>query len=483
MSIDFEAVPTPPHIRRQLERMLESPVFLEAETQARLLEHLVEKAVAGEEVTEKTVTAELFPVYEGRESGIVRVHKNSLRDRIEEYYEEHGGESLVLITLPALLRKKGYKPPPGEAYRPIFKYNPLHPVDQDFRRGMYYLAQCTPSDDNLALDHFASALKREPNHAAAHTGMAEVHLRRAMYYHVYATSAKCLILAQKSISEALRCDPVTWWAHAVQGMLHCCYRRWEKARASLDLALKDNEARTRYGTWHYPAFLMARGESAEALHIASERARENPEDLPSQIMHGIFLYLAHRFDEAVFALALAETMSVRHWLTHTTSALLALARHEPAAAQIILVHQAIGDDLFPGALALCLAETLRLRNTPGAWGLSRREASGTLFEQIYVALDELIDRLPPPKAQRDQLTAASKEKYIPPFQLALAQMAAGDSRQALASLTDAASEPYPLMAWLTILPIFDSLRHEPAFKKLLALVDRPAVIPRKPLTA
>lgn len=460
--------------------MLASPVFLEADTQARLLAHLVEKALAGEEVTEKTITAELFPVYQGRESGIVRVHKNSLRDRIEEYYEEHGGECLVLITLPALLRKKGYKPPPGEAYKPSFKYNPLHPVDQDFRRGMYYLAQCAPSDDNLALDYFASALKREPNHAAAHTGMAEVHLRRAMYYHVYATPAMCLKQAQRSIDQALRCDAVTWRANAVQGMLHCFYRRWEKARASFDLALKDNEVQTRYGAWYYPAFLMTRGESAEALHLASERARENPEDLPSQIMHGIFLYLARRFDDAVFVLALVETMSIRHWLTHTASALLALARREPAGAHIILVHQAIGDDLLPGLLALCLAETLRLRNTPSEWGISRREASNTLFEQIYAALDELIDRLPSPETQRNQLIAASKEKYIPPFQLALAHMAAGDSRQAIASLSDAASEPHPLIVWLAILPIFDSLRPEPAFKKLLAMADRPPVTPRKP---
>jgi tetratricopeptide (TPR) repeat protein len=304
-----------------------------------------------------------------------------------------------------------------------------------------------------------------------------------MYYHVYVTPAKSLTQAQKSIDQALRCDAVTWRANAVQGMLHCCYRRWAKARVSFDLAIKDNEAQSRYGAWYYPAFLMARGESAEALHLASERARENPDDLPSQIMHGIFLYLARRFDDAVFALALAETMSVRHWLTHTASALLALARNEPAAAHIILVHQAIGDDLFPGLLALCLSETLRLRNTPGEWGLSRREATGTLFEQIYAALDELIDGLPSPEAQRDQLIAASKEKYIPPFQLALAQMASGDSRQALASLTDAASEPYPLMAWLTILPIFDSLRKEPAFKKLSALVDRPPATSRKPPTA
>jgi hypothetical protein len=59
-------------------------------------------------------------------------------------------------------------------------------------------------------------------------------------------------------------------------------------------------------------------------------------------------------------------------------------------------------------------------------------------------------------------------------------MAAGDPRQALASLRDAASEPYPLMAWLTILPIFDSIRKEPAFKKLLTLADRPPLSPRKP---
>lgn len=460
--------------------MLASPVFLEAETQARLLARLVEKALAREEVTELTLMEEFFPAHIGSASSIVRVHKNNLRDRIEEYYEELGQDSLVLIALPALPRKKGYKPPPGEAYKPSFTYNPLHPVDQDFRRGVYYLAQCAPSDDNLALDYFASALKREPGHAAVHTGMAEVYLRRAMYCHVHATPAQSLSKAQKSIDQALDFDAVAWRANAVQGILHCFYRRWERAQISFDLALKDNEAQTRYGAWYYPAFLMAQGESAEALHLAATRARENPEDLPCQIIHGIFLYLARRFDDALFALALAETMNVRHWLTHTASALRALARREPAAAHIILAHQTIGDDLFPGLLAFCLAETLRLRKTPGEWGVSRREASGTLFEQIYAALDELTDQLPSPEAQRNQLLAASKEKYIPPIQLALAHMAAGDSRQALASLSDAVSEPHPLMAWLAILPIFDPLRKETGFKKLLALADRPPASPRRP---
>jgi hypothetical protein len=78
-----------------------------------------------------------------------------------------------------------------------------------------------------------------------------------------------------------------------------------------------------------PAFLVALGQADEAVELVKERARENAEDLPSQIVHGIFLYLARRFDAAVFALALAEAMNGRQWLTRTASALVALAKMNP----------------------------------------------------------------------------------------------------------------------------------------------------------
>jgi tetratricopeptide (TPR) repeat protein len=243
--------------------------------------------------------------------------------------------------------------------------------------------------------------------------------------------------------------------------------RWSDAQASFALALTCDAQRTRYAAWYYPAFVLAQGHSRDALQLVEERAKENPEDTLSQTVRGIFLYLCGKSDEAVFALALAETMNSRQWLTRTASALLALARNEPAAAHVILVHQLIGDDVFPGLLALCLAAALRLRAAPEQWGPSRANAGHSLFEQIYAALDELLDTLPKPPLQLAQLVNASKERYIPPLQLALAYMAVDETSSAMRSLKLALDEPCPILAWMHVMPIFDSVRNLPDFKKLL----------------
>ena len=210
MPSEDEAVPTTQEVERQLERMLANPVFTEAETQAKLLDYLVKAAFAGKVVTEKTIIADLFPFYlrdpskTGPEpSSIVRVFKNKLLERLDEYYERHGAGDLVLIALLST-RKKGYKPRLGQAYRPIFRYNPDSPIDQDYRRGLYHLDQCTPADDSIALDYFEAVLKQKSEHAYAQARKAEVHLRRAMYYHVDLTPPQSLKLAAAALTAALR---------------------------------------------------------------------------------------------------------------------------------------------------------------------------------------------------------------------------------------------------------------------------------------
>jgi hypothetical protein len=474
MPLEDEAVPTPRQITRQVERMLASPVFAEAEIQAKLLDHLVTKALAGEEVTEQTVIADLFPIYSGTDSAIVRVHKKNLIGRIEEYYAYCGGEALVLISVPTKPRKKGYKPPPGEAYRPSFRYNPHHPADQDYRRGIYHLAQCAPGDDGIALDCFSSVIKREPNHALAHTGIADVHLRRALYYHTQITPSVSLRKSEESALKAIDCDPSQWRPHAVQGSIECFHGRWDKARAAFSLALQCDAHHTRYGGWYYPAFRLAQGHPQEALHLAEIRARENPHDAHAQVLWGIFLYLSRRFDDAMMALAVGETMNIRHWLTHLAIALLALARNEPSAARIVLANQLLGEDLFPGLLAFCIAAELKLRKSPEEWGPSRTHAKDSLLAPIYAALDELIDTLPQPSEQLANLLKRSRKKYVSPFQLALAYLAINDSRQAIRCLKRACAEHYPLCAWLQTFPLFDGLKDHQAFQELRRPVRRPS---------
>jgi tetratricopeptide (TPR) repeat protein len=482
-----EAVPQSLEIERQLARMLASPVFTEAPAQAKLLEYLVKCALDGKEVTEKTILSDLFPSYlvvpshqrvsyggrkppERNPSGIARVFKQELIKRLYEYYEDDGAGDLVIIHLESHPRKKGYRPPPGKAYRPIFRYNPASHIDREYRRGLFHLDQCTPADDSIALDCFSAVLHEKSDHVYAHVRKAEVYLRRSIYHQIDFKPLRSLEKAEESITRALQETGQMWRAHAIQGTLHCFRRRWKDAQSSFDRALALDSLQTCYGAWYYPSFLAATGRLGEALDLTQERARIYPDDLPAQILHGIFLYISRRFDEALLALSAAQVMNPRHWLTCVISALLAIAQNEPAAAHVILVHHLLGTDAFPGLAALSLSLTLRLRKSPEQWGPGRRNASGSPLEQVYFALDELIDRLPQPPQYLAQLLEISKQKYVSALQLALAYLAVDDFQHSVLSLKQACDEPNPVTSWLPSLPLFDALCQQKEFHELLASI-------------
>jgi tetratricopeptide (TPR) repeat protein len=472
MLSDDSAIPRDEEVTQQLAKMLSSKRFAAANKQAPFLKFVVEAVLQGQATDEDTIGYALFTKYKPDESSDVRVTAGNLRQRLEDYYAEEGRDDPVFIALPApppVQRGKRVKRPTGESYRPFFTYNPNHPVDQDYRRGLYHLAQCTPSDDALALDYFGFALRGQPDHAASHACKAELFLRRAIYNPTNAPTTRNLELSRHSAQEALRCNPDLWKAHAIQGALHGCRWEWQKARECFDRALEKDTFLTQRGSWHYPAFLVALGQLDEALLLVQERASENPDDLSSQLTYGLFLYAARRFEDAAYALAKVQIMNPRHWLGRAISALLSLTQREPALAHIILVHQLVGEELLPGLLLFCYATDLRLRESPEQWGLSRRLAADGLFSAIYAALDEIADTLPSPPEQFAKLTKYATQQYISPVQLALADMALGRTVAASKQLERASEEHSPLVAWLDVWPIFDPLKEEQEFR---ALIDR-----------
>jgi TolB-like protein len=103
--------PTANQVRDQLDRILTSEVFANADRLSRFLRYVVERTLAGEadQLKEYAVGVGVFErseQYDPRVDSIVRVEASRLRAKIDEYYRSRDGADPVVIRLP----KGGYTP-------------------------------------------------------------------------------------------------------------------------------------------------------------------------------------------------------------------------------------------------------------------------------------------------------------------------------------------------------------------------------------
>jgi hypothetical protein len=106
-------------VRTQLDRILASAAFADAERASSFLRFVVERALEGRsgEIKESVIAVEVLsrnPSFDSRADPIVRVEAGRLRDRLSSYYEGQGELDPVLISMP----KGGYVPEFSERQPP-----------------------------------------------------------------------------------------------------------------------------------------------------------------------------------------------------------------------------------------------------------------------------------------------------------------------------------------------------------------------------
>lgn len=116
-------------MRTQLDRILSSKSFAEAERAQKFLRFVVELALAGREreIKESVIGVEVLgrsPSYDPRTDPIVRVEAGRLRARLTSYYESEGNGDNLLVELP----KGAYVPHFSERRLPFTKPKRMHPV-------------------------------------------------------------------------------------------------------------------------------------------------------------------------------------------------------------------------------------------------------------------------------------------------------------------------------------------------------------------
>jgi tetratricopeptide (TPR) repeat protein len=310
------AEPTRPQVERQLQSMLESPIFSSREQQAKVLTFLVSQTLEGRDVSEPAIRQALFS-YHGYKpnTNVVRVTIDALRTTLTEYNDRH--DDLVIISLP--------KPPPGikskkgEAYVPHFEFNLHRRINKDYALGFQMMQRGFLTEYVQAVEIFQNIIDEEPDHAGAMICLAECLCFIDTFAEVPAEMrGDFLARADDLTRDGLRLAPRFWRAHAARALLHCCRGDYGSARQYFDEALKLDRDKTESQTL-YSVFLMKNRRAAEALRLTEHLAEQQFNDPVAQCVYAIHLYQDGRLDEAENTVQMALRIDRNLWLAHVVA--------------------------------------------------------------------------------------------------------------------------------------------------------------------
>ena len=168
---------------------------------------------------------------------------------------------------------------------------------QSYLLGRFHWNLRSSSDLFLAVEHFDRAIRRDPDFALAHAGLADAYVVLGDYRDL--NPADAYGRAREAVDTALRLDPALAEAHTTRAWLSVALERdWAAAERSFARALDLNPGYATAHQWQ-GEFLAALGQFDEAF-AAMSRARDlDPLAPMPQAIHGWTAYLAGHFDDAI----------------------------------------------------------------------------------------------------------------------------------------------------------------------------------------
>ena len=311
-----------------------------------------------------------------------------------------------------------------------------------YQRGRVLWEQRTPTDLMRSLEFFKRAVALDPAYAAPWAGMADGYIALGVPAFGPLSPMEARRLAKEAALEALKLDPNLVEAHtslAFAAYLHDW--DWIAAERGFKTALTLNPQYALAHHW-YADYLTAMGRSDEALEEI-QRARDL-EPL-SLIIHrdvGWHLFFQRKYSEAV--VHLRETLKL-----------------DPAytAARTLL--------------ARALAEQ-------GEYGEALRELELAATGQPSNALDSFVAYVQARSGNRSaaerwlsRVRQEANTGYVSPYCLGLVHVALGDRPSALDEFERGYREQDTTIVNLKADPRLDSLRQEPRYQHLLALLRFP----------
>ena len=306
-----------------------------------------------------------------------------------------------------------------------------------YLRGRYHYARSNLLDMQKAVEHFQRATERDSGYALAYSGLADALIVLPITGDVAAHEA--FPAAKTAIAQALRLDPDSAEALTSDATIKFWFD-WDftGAETAARRAIKLNE---NYFLAHlYLAHVLSNvGRHNEALAAVQRALVLDPLSLITGAMRGQFLYHAGRDWESLEQFKTTLGMESRFWV-----------------GQICLAKTCEKLGMYPEALLACdrawefsagNSEALSLAGYVHAASGNRTKAEGKI--------QEMLER--------------KKERYVPPYNLALVFAGLGESETALHWLGQAFEERDVHMTFL-LDHKWNGMRSNAEFQKLLSRV-------------
>jgi len=302
-------------------------------------------------------------------------------------------------------------------------------------KGRFHLFRMTPVGIELGLSYFRQAIERDPADAVAQVGLA--HAYRMFALTLERAPNEVLPNAKRAAEKAVRLDGSLAEAHAVLGFNTFWHEwLWDVAEKHFRRALELNPASADV-RWMYAHLLSNTGRHEEAL-AQIEHARElDPLSGLINALEGQFLLHARRIEPAVARLREALQLDSNSRVAHLFAA-----------------SAYIEQDLFPEAIS----------ETRAARALSPSDTHAMALE----ALAEIkIGNKAQAHLMRDQMLQLSRERYIPPYHIAILYNGFNELAEAFTWLDQGFEKHDPKMVFLKVDPRWKNLRGEPRYQRLL----------------
>ncbi len=324
-----------------------------------------------------------------------------------------------------------------EKKRLVKRYTENADAYKSYLRGRYYWNQRTAKGLKKAIECFEEAIRLDNSYALAYAGLADCYCLLSIFSAFPSTAA--LPRAKDAALKALELDDGLAEAHTSLAAALVWYDwNWGRSEAEFKRAIELNPAYSVAHHWYGSVLLCAQSRHDEALAEELRALEIEPLSLVINANLGFICYQDHRFEQAYkylcSALEIDENFTYGRFFLGLTYA--QQGKFEEAITE---VKRAI--ELTGGRGALTLAALGYVMAIAGK----------------------------PDEAQKilAQLQTNPPNRDLSPFYLALVHAGLGNIDDAIARLGEACDERYPWVVWMKTEPMFDGLRGEEHFGRLV----------------